>query len=166
VSGRWLVHLDLTGDGGKSWDSLGPLNDPDQFAVIQPAILAHSQEKLQMLCRSRQKVIVESWSEDGGRTWLPMKASSLPNPDSGIDAVKLLDGRSLLAFNPTTRGRTPLAVAVSPDGFHWQEILVLEDQPGEYSYPAVIQTADGMVHFTYTWQRRSIKHVILDPQII
>ncbi|MBA7707626.1 hypothetical protein ES703_116502 [subsurface metagenome] len=41
--------------------------------------------------------------------------------------------------------------------------MVLEDQRGEYSYPAVIQTSDGKVHTVYTWTRRKVKHVVLDP---
>jgi predicted neuraminidase len=58
-----------------------------------------------------------------------------------------------------------LNVAVSTDGKHWQAALVLEDQPGdlEFSYPAVIQTADGLVHATYTWKRERIRHVVIDP---
>ena len=39
---------------------------------------------------------------------------------------------------------------MSSDGIHWQPVLVLESEPGEYSYPAVIQSRDGMVHATYT----------------
>ena len=88
---------------------------------------------------------------------------SLPNPNSGIDAVTLQDGRQLLVFNNTPRGRTPLNVALSRDGVEWKVVLTLEDQPGEYSYPAVIQAADGRVHITYTYRRQSIKHVVLDP---
>jgi len=42
--------------------------------------------------------------------------------------------------------------------------LVLEDQPGEYSYPAVIESADGLVHITYTWKRQRVKHVVVDPE--
>ena len=52
---------------------------------------------------------------------------------------------------------------MSDDGKMWKAALVLEDQSGEYSYPAVIQTSDGLVHVTYTWRRDRIKHVVLDP---
>jgi predicted neuraminidase len=164
VGGRWMVYFDLTRDGGRTWSAVGPLNDPHQFAVIQPAILVHAPHRLQILCRSRQKVIVESWSDDGGDTWQPMQATHLPNPDSGIDAVVLRDERSLLVYNPTTEGRSPLSVALSQDGKVWQRIIDLEDGPGEFSYPAVIQSADQKVHITYTWKRRRIKHVVLDPE--
>ena len=61
------------------------------------------------------------------------------------------------------KGRSPLNVAVSRDGKTWQAAVVLEDQPGEYSYPAMIQTKDGMVHITYTWKREKIRHAMIDP---
>jgi predicted neuraminidase len=92
-----------------------------------------------------------------------MAATTLPNPNAGIDAVRLTDGRFLLAYNPTTRGRDTLALAVSRDGTSWHGALVLEDGPGEYSYPALIQTRDGLVHVTYTWRLERIKHVVIDP---
>ena len=164
TGGKWRVHFDLTRDEGRTWSAVGPLNDPLRFAVIQPAILVHAPHRLQILCRSKQKAIVESWSEDGGGNWQPMQATCLPNPDSGIDAVVLRDGRSLLVYNPTTQGRSPLSVALSKDGREWERILDLEDAPGEFSYPAIIQAADGQVHITYTWKRRRIKHVTLDPE--
>ena len=97
-------------------------------------------------------------------------ASPLPNPNAGTDAVTLADGRQLIVYNHTVRGaifpanRTMLNVAVSTDGKSWKPVLTLERAPGEYSYPAVIQTRDGKVHVTYTWQRKTIKYAVLDPE--
>jgi alpha-L-rhamnosidase len=96
-----------------------------------------------------------------------MGLTGLPNPSSGTDAVTLADGRQLLVYNhnPNYKGRSPLNVALSDDGKGWLAAAVLEDDPThpQYSYPAVIQTADGLVHITYTWRRERIKHVVLDP---
>ena len=97
-----------------------------------------------------------------------MKLTEMPNPNSGTDAVTLRDGRQLLVYNhnPNYKGRSPLNVAVSKDGKEWLAALVLEDEPGApngFSYPAVIQTSDGLVHVTYTWRREKIKHVVVDP---
>ena len=157
----WRAHIESTPDLGKTWRRSVLLNDGIEFGAIQPTILAYGPNKLQALCRSRQGKITEVWSEDQGRTWSAMRATALPNPNSGIDAVMLKDGRALLVYNHTAQGRTPLNVAVSSDGIAWKAALVLEDQPGEYSYPAVIQTADGLVHITYTWKRQRIKHVVI-----
>ena len=93
-----------------------------------------------------------------------MKLTSLPNPSAGIDAVMLRTGAPLLVYNHTEDARSPLNVAVSSDGKLWKAALAIEDQPGEYSYPSVIQTRDGLVHVTYTWKRERIKHVVIDPR--
>ena len=92
-----------------------------------------------------------------------MSLLPLANPSAGTDAVTLKDGRHLIVYNPVPRGRTPLKVAISRDGQEWKDVVTLEDQPGEYSYPAVIQTSDGRVHVTYTWKRERIRHAVLDP---
>ncbi len=159
----WRVHFERTTDLGKTWQTIGPVDDDKTWEAIQPTLLTHPDGRIQALCRSQQSKIVECWSGDGGKTWSKLAATALPNPDSGIDAVTLADGRHLLVYNPTTRGRSPLAVAISADGKSWRTVLVLEDQPGEYSYPAVIQSADGLVHITYTWHRKKIRHVVVDP---
>ncbi len=160
----WLVHMEYTSDLGSTWKKSEPLNDRTQFGAIQPTILVYRSGRIQILCRSRQSKITESWSGDRGKTWSAMKSTALPNPSAGIDAVMLEDGRALLVYNHTEKARSPLNIAVSSDGETWKAALTLEDQPGEYSYPAVIQTADGLVHVTYTWKRERIKHVVIDPR--
>ena len=168
----WRVHFERSPDLGKTWEVIGPINDGQQFGAIQPSILTYGDGKLQVLCRSQQGVITQSWSEDNGRSWSKMTATSLPNPNSGTDAVTLDDGRQLLVYNHTVRkgrfpsGRAMINVAVSQDGKLWKPILTLEREAGEFSYPAVIQTADGKIHITYTYKRQSIKHVVLDPKEI
>ena len=160
----WRVHLERTSDLGATWTKSEPLNDGRQFGAIQPSVLFHPNHRLQLLCRSEQKRVTECWSEDGGKTWGAMKATELPNPNAGIDAVTLKDGRHLLVYNPVTKGRTPLTLALSRDGKTWRNVATLEEQPGEYSYPAIIQTSDGLAHITYTWKRQRIKHVVVDPK--
>lgn len=159
----WRLHFERTGDRGKTWASTGPIHDGKTFGAIQPTILLHPENRLQALCRSRQRKIVETWSADGGKSWSAPAAASLPNPNSGIDGVTLRDGRHLLVYNHTPHGRSPLNVSVSADGKTWKAALVLENEKGEYSYPAVIQAADGKVHATYTWKRRRVRHVVIDP---
>ncbi len=159
----WQSHVEVTRDL-KKWEVVGPLNDGKDIGVIQPTLLTYPNGRLQMLCRTRRmRFIAQTWSDDGGKTWGPFEATALPNPNSGIDAVTLKDGRQLLVFNNTPRGRTPLNVAVSGDGKQWDVVVTLENRPGEYSYPAVIQSADGLVHITYTHLRQGIKHAVLDP---
>lgn len=163
---RWQVHFERSSDGGKTWTATPPLNDGTTIAAIQPSVLflSRSGGKLLALGRTQQGRVFSTSSDDGGKTWSALSLiDDLPNPNAGIDAVTLADGRHLLAYNPVTRGRSPLAVALSRDGRRWTKVLTLEDQPGEYSYPAVIQTSDGRVHITYTWRRERVKHVVVDP---
>lgn len=167
----WAIHFERTGDLGRTWRRVEPAAGEAQIEAIQPTILRHRDGRLQALGRSRQDRIFTTESDDGGNSWSPLALLDLPNPNSGLDAVTLADGRFLLVYNharSTTgkwdAGRDVLNVAVSRDGTTWSAALVLEDEPGqEFSYPAVIQAADGLVHITYTWKRLRIRHVVLDP---
>ena len=165
----WRVHFEVTRDLGKTWEVIGPIHDATKFNAIQPSILTYKDARLQILCRTREKVVASSWSKDNGKTWSPLAATNLPNPNSGTDAVTLKDGRQLLVYNHSVRtlvknGRQILNVAISDNGEDWRPVLTLEKEKNRagYSYPAVIQTSDGMVHITYTWRRQSVKHVIID----
>ena len=116
--------------------------------------------KLRLYARSTSRTgkICIADSTDGGVTWTQARPIDVPNPNSGIDAVSLRDGRVVLVYNNTPRGRTPLNIAVSTDGEHFRMFKTLEDQPGEYSYPSMIQGKDGDLHITWTWNRKKIKY--------
>ena len=187
-SDAWRVHVERTRDLGKTWERIGPLGGGG-FNAIQPAILQLADGRLQLLCRSREMHVPTSSSSDGGRTWTPLAASGLYGVNSGLDALTLQDGRHVLVYNPRDRpggspanyqpgmlaglsgapsgprARWPLVVSVSKDGVAWTQALTLEDAPMRdgYAYPAVIQTRDGRIHVTYTFDRRMIKHVVIDP---
>jgi predicted neuraminidase len=171
-SGGWLVHFETSSDFGKTWTKTAPVPNGATQGAIQPSILTYKDGRLQALCRSRDRAILETWSTDQGKTWSPLAKTTLPNNNSGTDAVTLKDGRQLLVYNhvlpPGTLAkgpRTPLNVAVSKDGKEWYAVAILEDSPiSQYSYPSVIQTKDGLVHFVYTWRRQRIKHAVLDPK--
>lgn len=157
----WRLHFELTNDWGKSWSRIGPINDGREFNAIQPTILTHKEGRLQILCRAQEGRVLSSWSSDQGQTWSALEPTDLPNPNSGIDAVSLQDGRHVLIYNHVRKGRSPLNLALTEDGEHWRAIQVLESEPGEYSYPAIIQTKNGDLHMTYTWKRTKVKYVVL-----
>jgi predicted neuraminidase len=163
----WRIYFERSTDGGKTWTATPYVDQGPKVKAIQPSILIHSQTKLQAVGRTKDSGLFETWSEDAGKTWSALTSTSLPNPNSGTDAVTLKDGRHLLVYNHSAKEkvRVPLNVAISKDGKLWEAGAVLEDQPpGQYSYPAVIQSSDGLVHITYTWKRLKIRHVVLDPQ--
>ena len=183
----WRVHFEISRDLGKSWQVIGPINDGRKLNAIQPSILVHRSGDLQILCRTKEGAVGQSISRDGGTTWSKLTASKVPNPNAGIDALTLADGRHVLVCNYTTRGaqssatgRNMLHVAVSKDGNSWDPVVTLEfeqiTQKGgdlraarenyEFSYPAIIQSADGKLHITYTYRRQSVKHVTIDPNKI
>ena len=160
----WAIYFERTSDLGKTWSRTELLHDGLKIGAIQPSILFLDDDKLQAVGRTKQGKVFQITSEDAGKTWGEISLTELPNPNSGTDAVTLADGRHLLIYNHTAKGRSPLNLAVSKDGKTWEAALVFEDEPKkEFSYPAIIQTKDSLVHITYTWQRKKVKHVVLDP---
>jgi predicted neuraminidase len=166
---RWGCWMDMTSDLGDTWTKSTPINVNSQlFGIIQPALVFFDQDKIRLLARSHQiGYICSAESSDQGMTWTAALPTDLPNPNSAIDAINLEDGRILLVYNHSQEERYPLNIALSEDGGKtWKMKWVLENAPGEYSYPCVIQTKDKKVHISYTWNRKNIKYVILDPSQI
>ena len=161
----WKAHIEKSTDDGKSWIKIS-IDHQTPFNVIQPSILVLDDQRLQILCRSRNNSVMQAFSEDNGDSWSTITRTDLPNPNSGTDALTLSNGYHLLVYNPTVRGRngrSKLSVALSKTGNDWSEVLSLENQKrGEFSYPAVVESTNGEIHISYTYNRRNIKHVVLE----
>ena len=159
----WKVHLETSDSKLEQWNRIEINNDT--LNAIQPTVLFHPKNRLQILCRTQEGCVATSWSNDAGKTWSPLSATTLPNNNSGIDAVTTKDGYHLLVYNPLKKGRNKLALAGSKDGILWEDLMVLEDEPkGEFSYPAIICGKNGDIHITYTYDRKKIKYVLLKRQ--
>jgi predicted neuraminidase len=186
----WAAWIERSTDNGKTWAKIGPITvsreadaseppaaDPPKGApgwaadkgprkyvgIIQPSVISLGGKHLRLYARSRtlaSKVVVAD-SMDNGLTWSQGRFIDVPQNNSGLDVVRLKDGRIVMIFNDTTVGRTPLNLAVSTDGEHFRVFATLEDAVGQYSYPAIIQGPDGSLEMTYTWQRKTIKYVHL-----
>lgn len=164
----------VSDDAFSKWEKLPPVADPGKFGAIQPVLLDHGKGRIQMLCRSPSRQIVTAWSEDEGRNWSALAATDLTIANSAIDAIRLSDGRFVLAYNPTPAvkdakswgSRDHMALAVSHDGLQWKHALDLDtDRIREgYAYPCLVQAANGALHVTYTWGRKRIKHVVIDTK--
>lgn len=175
--GGWKLHFEILDIPTGEWKYVGPVaaekaprtenaQDIKPVDCIQPSILRLADGRLKVLMRTRNGYLAESTSSDGGDTWSNVRLTDIPNNQSGTDAVTLSDGRHLLIYNDfrtlpgTKKGpRTPLSIAVSPDGENWTNCIVLEDSPiSQYSYPAIIQGRDGTIHCIYTWRRQRIAY--------
>jgi len=168
----WQAHIEFTEDRGKTWRKTESINSKP-WNIIQPSILKMGDNRLQIICRSKDEHLISAFSSDMGETWSDPIALYLPNNNSGTDAVTLHNGTHLLVYNHVMatqsayieKARTPLNVAVSSDGITWKAVLILEDSTiGEYSYPSVIQGKDGYVHIVYTWRRERVKYVKINPE--
>jgi predicted neuraminidase len=161
---RWQIHFERSPDGGATWQRVEVPQPDGSPNSIQPSILQHPDGRLQALGRTREGRLFSTVSTDQSKSWQKPVLLNVPNPNSGTDAVSLKDARHLLIYNHTAKGRSPLNISISRNGTDWDAALILEEEAGqEFSYPAIVQTSDGLVHATYTWKRKRIKHVVIDP---
>ncbi len=159
----WDAFVDISHDEGKTWTQSAYVPfDRNRFygvGMIQPTVW-ETAKGVHMLVRTSTAEIYRSDSTDGGRSWCEAYPIGLPNNNSGIDLVQLDNGNLVLIFNPVGLNwgpRTPLILRSSSDnGKTWGEPFVLEKEPGEYSYPAIIANGNHL-YMTYTWKRKTIK---------
>jgi predicted neuraminidase len=158
----------LSDDAGETWRASRPLAG---FGNIQPAVLERKDGTLIAYMRENGPLdrIRVAESSDGGVTWGSVGISELPNPGSGLDALRLASGNWLLIYNDTTRGRNQLAVSLSDDeGKTWKWTRHLEkESSGEFHYPAVIQSRDRTVHAVYSYfvaGGKSMKHAAFNEE--
>jgi len=161
----WNAFVDRSEDQGKTWKSSAYLEldrkEIDGEGIIQPTLWESSPGEVHMLLRSSSGFICRSDSKDFGKTWSQVYKTSLPNPNSGIDLVKLSDGKLALVYNPDNKNwgdRSPIKLAISADnGVTWPTQVDIEAgaKEDEYSYPAIVASGDT-VSVTYTWKRQNI----------
>ena len=185
----WAVWIERSTDNGTTWAKFGPIVPPADLnkqglgdgsgvvaadvpgstdwkfiqGIIQPSVVQLKGKDLRLYARSTAKTarVTVADSHDAGITWTQARPIDVPNPNSGIDAVALKNGQVVMIYNNTTSGRTPLNLAVSTDAEHFRMFKTLENEPGEYSYPALVQANNGDLLMTYTWNRKTIKYVRL-----
>jgi hypothetical protein len=152
----------ISDDGGQTWFASRPLSG---YGNIQPAVLQKNDGTLIAYMRENGPLhhIRVAESRDDGSTWGAVGVTDLPNPGSGLDALRLSNGHWVLIYNDTTRGRHRLAVSISDDeGKSWKWTRHLEDQEGgSFHYPAIVQARDGMLHAVYSYfvsGGKSMKH--------
>lgn len=172
ASGRFVLPLysdtysfslmALSDDNGKTWYASTPLMG---FGNIQPAVLERKDGTLVAYMRENgplNKIRVAE-SKDQGKSWGPVGTLDIPNPGSGLDAVRLANGHWAMIYNDQENGRNSLAVSISDDeGRSWKATRHLEKhEKGSYHYPAIIQGADGTIHAVYSYfvdGGKSMKH--------
>ncbi len=144
---NWSPFVDRSTDDGKTWTRSNPFPVPEKFNQIQPTLFEAKDGRIVALMRSQNpRMICRAESKDGGATFTPAEETKLANPSAGIDCVKTTEGDVFLIYNPTALFRSPISLARSTDdGKTWTKVADLETEPGEYSYPAMIQSAAGSV---------------------
>jgi predicted neuraminidase len=170
--GWWLpTHFEL---GNKypmimSFDNRGQprwlVRIGERTTALQPAVVAVSGTEVRAWMRdiSEQRRVQQAISRDGGASWEDLPAMELPNHDSSVAALRLLDGGFVLLHNDrVTEGGSPrsvLRLSHSADAKSWtHSVDVVTGEPtDEFSYPSVQQVGEEL-HVTYTAQRRGIAH--------
>lgn len=166
-----LSLVGISDDQGDHWKPSMPIVGRGN---IQPSIIRKKDGTLVAFMRDNGDApgrIMKSESIDDGLTWSAAQKTDLPNPGSSVDAIMLKDGNLLMVYNDSEDGRYRLAVSLSDDeGKTWKWTRYLENnKEGSFSYPTVIETKDGLIHVSYSWNvknDKTIRHTVFSPKWI
>ena len=164
-----VAAMALTSDGGETWQfSKTILGD----WVEQPSVFERKNGTLVAYFRdaSDRHRIRKSESSDFGQIWTPIENTQFPNPGSGVEVIRLASGNIVLIYNNCEDDpRNTLDVALSDDEgktWKWQRNIEKSDGQGRFDYPSIIQTRDGKIHATYSYNVKTIKHVVFTEEWI
>jgi len=152
----WQSRMLISDDAGQTWRLTAPMSTPSGNIHPCPVVLSDGRLLAYLRTGGKGGVIWRAESRDGGETWSQPEPTQLPNPNSGIDLLRLKSGALVLAYNPSDRLRTPLCVALADESEMWQCRRTLEDARAEFSYPTLVQTRDEQIQMVYTHKREHI----------
>lgn len=135
--------------------------------IIQSVLIKTGEDRLSMFFRphSNPRFIWKSHSSDQGVSWSEPQLTSLPCPLSGISAISVNNGIAMIYNHTQEHQRYPLSMSISKDeGATWEEHKNLDNVQVEVSYPSFICGNNNIMHGVYTYNRRMIKYVSLDPK--
>lgn len=167
----WDCFTDVSHDNGKTWQRSGFVpfdhSTAEGLGIIQPTLWQDG-ETVYMLMRSSEGKIFKSQSSDFGKTWSLAQKTELPNNNSGIDCVKLNDGRVFVVYNPISENwgkRYIIGYSLSGDNAEsFTDCEIIEQSENifdEFSYPAVI-TDGKLIYLTYTHNRKDVMFKIFE----
>ena len=143
----------------KTWHSykVNSSNYLVQPSVIRP-IPGSSTCYIAFFRDRRAEHIYWATSTDEGKSWTAPKKTDLPNNNAAIQAHMLMSGKIAIVHNPTTHDRYVIRITLSSDGGKsWPEYRDIEyssETSDEFSYPSLLQMADGYIHVSYTYIRK------------
>lgn len=163
--------LAISDDDGNNWHASLPIVGRGN---VQPALALKKNGTIAAYMRdngdSPSRVQV-SESNNKGESWSAAIKTTIPNTAS-VELLVLQDGKWAFLGNDIEDGRYRLGLYISNDeGKSWKWKYYLENEPpgkGSFSYPSLIQTEDGLLHMTYSYQfdksGETIKYVEIDTK--
>lgn len=146
-SDRGKIFCYYSDDNGRNWSSSEEVPNPNGVITQEPGVVQLKNGNIFMFIRTNMGYQYSSYSKDDGKTWSPIKPTSIVSPLSPA-SIKTIPSSNdlLLVWNDTNKrnsnpyqNRTPLNIAISKDeGKTWKHIKTLEDDPkGNYCYTAI-----------------------------